>query len=118
MVVAANNTFKQGSRLIEIEAKDDSYQQFAMRAAQSLDMVVPDGHQLVLLRPKVGAVIVDESISLKRVVKPWTQGNYRLKKQKRADILKFGVAVVPVSKPQEVWPYNTRSCVYLLHVLN
>ena len=63
MVAAANSTFKQGSRLIEIEAmKDDSYQQFAMRAAQSLGMVVPEGHQL---RPKVGAVIVDESISVK-----------------------------------------------------
>ena len=117
MVVAANNTFKQGYRLIEIEAmKDESYQQFAVRAAQSLSMVVRDGHQLVFLCPKVGAVIVDESISLKSVAKPWTLGNYRLKKQKRADILKFGVAVVPVSRLQgftSLYAYNLLRCVKL-----
>ena len=117
MVAAANGVFKQAARLIEFEAmKEDSYQQLAMRAAQSLGMVVPDGHELVLLRPKVGAIILDEAISLKGVEKPWTLGNYRLKKQKRADILKFGVAVIATSKPQEVWSLKRDSVQLRLNI--
>ncbi len=100
--------YVQSSNLVELEVnKELNYQQLAIFAAEFLGLAkaTPETGSatstLTLFRPTVGSVIVNEKITLKGVLRPWTIGSYVEKQHRRSDDMKFGVGyasyVLPVS---------------------
>ena len=69
--------------------KEDGYADLARKAAEPLDITVPDSGALVLLRPASGAVIPTQ---LKDDKVSWTLGGFLRQHHLRADKVEVGVA--------------------------
>ena len=79
------------SPFIEIEAcKGDKYVTFAKRASIKCRLNHQEGKELALFKLN-GARILDEDVTIKGRLKPWTLGNYLLLMKKSPSSVKLGV---------------------------
>ena len=79
---------------VEMEArKSDSYSMFARRAALKCRMSEQAGKVLSLFKLN-GARVLDECMTIKGKLKPWTLGNYLLLMKKSPSTVKLGVGFI------------------------
>ena len=76
---------------VEMEAnKSDNYTTFAKKAAIKCRLSEEKGKLLSLFKLN-GARVLDESVTMKEKLKPWTLGNYLLLMKKSPSNVKLGV---------------------------
>ena len=79
------------SPFVEMEAKkSDSYTIFAKRAAKKCRLGEAEGKILSLFKLN-GARVLNECVTVKGKLKPWTLGNYLLLMKKSPSSVKLGV---------------------------
>lgn len=90
MILTGTGKYVRESHPSEVTAyKEDGYADLARKAAEALDITVPDSGALVLLRPTSGAVIPTQ---LKDDKVSWTLGGFLRQHHFRADKVEVGVA--------------------------
>ena len=95
-----SGSFVKGkSPYVEIKAsKSDQYEDFAKTAARKLNLGPAKGKVLSLFKLN-GARVLNDSISLRKKVVPWTLGHYLSLMKKSASSVRLGVGYV---MPEEV----------------
>ena len=92
---------------VEMEAlKSDKYTTFAQKAAIKCRLSEEKGKVLSLFKLN-GARVLDESVTVKGMLKPWTLGNYLLLMKKSPSSVKLGVGYF--TPPQEDVPSSSSS---------
>lgn len=82
--------------------KTDTYLTLSNKAATKCSIPYQDGYEPLLFKVN-GTFIVDEDITIKGKIKPWTLGRYLQLTKKAPYNLKIGVAIEEIEQDEESW---------------